>query len=157
MFDNSRVGDHGYVSNQSLNGMLRRALGTARPHVVWLALAVAIVVFGLRRATLASRGGQELLGICARSRSSGMIVSPVSWIHHLVWIVPVLAVLVGDGTDRRRVAAGRGDRRLFTLRLPYLGDNIPTGLASRVRSRRCCATPTASSASPRCSRSAARS
>ena len=57
----------------------------------------------------------------------GVLVSPVSWIHHLVWIVPVLAVLVGDATDRRRVRLAVVVAALFTLRLPYLGDNIPRG------------------------------
>src|SRR4029078_4602573 len=52
---------------------------------------------------------------------------PVSWIHHLVWIVPVLAVLIGDGTDRRRGTLAVWVASLFPIRLPCLGDTIPPG------------------------------
>jgi alpha-1,2-mannosyltransferase len=124
VFDNSRVGDLGYVSNQSMNGMLERAW-SAHAHALWIGLAVAVAVFGLRRAVLASRHGQELLGI-ALVALVGVLVSPVSWIHHLVWIVPVLAVLVGDATDRRRVVIAATAAALFTLRLPYLALSLPT-------------------------------
>ncbi len=127
VFDNGRVGSSGYVSNQSLNGMLARAFGSHVHllwHLVWFMLAAATAGFGLRRAALASRRGQELLGI-ALAALVGVLVSPVSWIHHLVWIAPVLAVLVGDATDRRRVTLAASIAMLFALRLPYLGDNIP--------------------------------
>jgi alpha-1,2-mannosyltransferase len=125
VFDNSRVGNSAYVSNQSLNGMLERALGS-HVQVVWFVLAGVVAAFGLRRAALASRRGQELLGI-ALTALVGVLVSPVSWIHHLVWIVPVLAVLVGNASDRRRVTLAISIATLFALRLPYLGDNIPRG------------------------------
>jgi alpha-1,2-mannosyltransferase len=125
VFDNSRVGSIGYVSNQSLNGMLVRAFGS-HVNVVWFVLATVVVAFGLRRAAIASRRGQELNGI-ALAALVGLLASPVSWIHHLVWIVPVLAVLVGNATDRRRVALAATIALLFALRLPYLGDNIPPG------------------------------
>jgi alpha-1,2-mannosyltransferase len=125
VFDNSRVGNTAYVSNQSLNGILERALGP-HVHVVWFVLAGALAVFGLRRAAVASRRGQELLGL-ALAALVGVLVSPVSWIHHLVWIVPVLAVLVGNAGDRRRVTLAVSIAMLFALRLPYLGDNIPPG------------------------------
>jgi alpha-1,2-mannosyltransferase len=96
----------------------------ARVDVIWLVVAAAVAVFGLRRAAVASRRGQESLGI-ALAALVGVLVSPVSWIHHLVWIVPVLAVLVGDATDRRRVTLAASIAMLFALRLPYLGDTIP--------------------------------
>jgi alpha-1,2-mannosyltransferase len=124
VFDNSRVGDLGYVSNQSINGMLERAW-SAHAHILWIALAAVVAVFGLRRAVLASRHGQEMLGI-AIVALVGVLVSPVSWIHHLVWIVPVLAVVVGDATDRRRVIIAASAAALFTLRLPYLALSLPT-------------------------------
>ena len=125
VFDNSRVGNTAYVSNQSLNGILERALGP-HVHVVWFVLAGAVAVFGLRRAAVASRRGQEFLGL-ALAALVGVLASPVSWIHHLVWIVPVLAVLVGNAAGRRRVTLAFSIATLFALRLPYLGDNIPPG------------------------------
>jgi alpha-1,2-mannosyltransferase len=127
IFDNSRVGNNAYVSNQSLNGMLRRALGSgAGTQIIWIVLVAAVVGFGLQRAALAHRRGDELLGMTLAALV-GILVSPVSWIHHLVWVVPALAVLIGDATDRRRVTLAVTLAALFTLRLPYLGDNIPAG------------------------------
>ncbi len=40
---------------------------------------------------------------------------------------PVVAVVVGDGTNRRRVAIAATSAALFTLRVPYLARSIPTG------------------------------
>jgi alpha-1,2-mannosyltransferase len=87
VFDNSGVGNTAYVSNQSLNGMLERALGP-HVHAVWFVLAGAVAVFGLRRAAVASRRGQELLGL-ALAALVGVLVSPVSWIHHLGDNIPL--------------------------------------------------------------------
>ena len=125
ILDNGRVGNPGYVNNQSLNGMLLRAIGSST-HVVWPVLAIGVAAFGLHRAARASRSGDEMLGI-ALTALVGLLVSPVSWVHHLVWIVAVLAVLIGDATNRRRVVFAVGVASLFMLRLPNLGDNIPPG------------------------------
>jgi alpha-1,2-mannosyltransferase len=128
VFDNSRVGNITYFSNQSLYGMARRALGahTGIALVLWLPLAAVVVGFGLRHAVLASRRGQELLGV-SMIALVGALVSPVSWVHHLVWIVPVLAVVIGDATDRRRVVLALSVAAWFVLRLPYLARSIPDG------------------------------
>jgi alpha-1,2-mannosyltransferase len=125
IFDNSRVGSNSYFSNQSLNGMLRRAFGS-HTQLLWVASGVVIAVVGLRYAVQASRRGQEMLGVCLVALV-GVLASPVSWVHHLVWIVPVLAVLVGDGTDRRRVALTLALAALFALKLPYLGESFDAG------------------------------
>ena len=43
----------------------------------------------------------------------------------MVWIVPVLALMLGRATDRRRVLLAVAVAVAFTVRLPYVGDNIP--------------------------------
>jgi alpha-1,2-mannosyltransferase len=125
LFDNSRVGSNSYFSNQSLNGMLRRALGS-HAQLLWIASGVVVAIVGLRYAVQASRRGQELLGVCLAALV-GILASPVSWVHHLVWIVPVLAVLLGDAIDRRRVALTLSLAAFFALRLPYLGESFDPG------------------------------
>jgi alpha-1,2-mannosyltransferase len=58
-----------------------------------------------------------------------VLVSPISWIHHLVWIVPVLAVILGAGRDPKRVVIAFLVAALFVARLPYFGhDELQTGL-----------------------------
>jgi alpha-1,2-mannosyltransferase len=89
----SRIGNVRYVGNQSLYGAIARLLGSpvaARPYE--LAVAAVVGVAGLLIAAWASRRGQEMVGIltCALT---GLLISPVSWSHHWVWIAPILVVL----------------------------------------------------------------
>jgi alpha-1,2-mannosyltransferase len=89
-----RLGNVAYVGNQSLYGALLRLCGTpaaAQPYQ--LAAVVVVGVGGLLLAAWASRRGQEIAGIllCALT---GLLVSPVSWSHHWVWVAPMLMVLV---------------------------------------------------------------
>jgi alpha-1,2-mannosyltransferase len=89
----SRVGNVGYVGNQSLYGASIRLLGSARAaHPYYLAAATVIGLGGLLVAAALSRRGHELAGVvtCALT---GLLVSPVSWSHHWVWMAPTLVLL----------------------------------------------------------------
>jgi alpha-1,2-mannosyltransferase len=83
----------GYVFNQSLHGLAVRTFGgTHWGDRVWLVLAAAALVAGLRLAALAHRRGEEALAmvLCA---FTAILISPISWTHHWVWVVPGLVVL----------------------------------------------------------------
>jgi alpha-1,2-mannosyltransferase len=88
LFLNSeRVGGVAYAGNQSVNGALVRLFGgvsQARP--AWLAAALLIGGGGLLLAAWASRRGEELLGI-ATCALTALLISPISWSHHWVWVV----------------------------------------------------------------------
>jgi alpha-1,2-mannosyltransferase len=105
LWDTDRVGDMSFISNQSLHGMIAR-LDPAQPSTLaWLALVAAALVFwGWRvRAAVAARdevGGLALTGVV------GALVSPVTWVHHLVWLIPALVLLVDHA-----YAAPAGSRR----------------------------------------------
>jgi alpha-1,2-mannosyltransferase len=107
--------DMGIVINQSLSGLLHRIGWDGA--VVWGVLAGAALVIGLVRARAAHRAGDELAAV-ALVGLAGLLVSPVSWIHHAVWIVPVTGVLLGDGRSRRQWIAWGGVVLVFLLRLP---------------------------------------
>jgi alpha-1,2-mannosyltransferase len=81
-----------HLDDQSLNGVILR-LTHAGPdaHEYWLVAAVVVGIAGLATAILASRRGYELLGLvtCA---ATGLLVSPISWSHHYVYVVPALAL-----------------------------------------------------------------
>jgi alpha-1,2-mannosyltransferase len=110
-----------FFTNQSLGGIFERdAFGPW--HLFWYASVVVIIAFGLWRAVAASRAGDELRGV-AITGLIGVLVSPISWIHHLVWIIPALAVIVGRGNDKRRIAVAFVVAGLFVARLPYVGYN----------------------------------
>jgi alpha-1,2-mannosyltransferase len=102
--DSSRPGAVIYASNQSLLGAIARLAGgsgPARPY--WLATALVVAVCGLLAAARTYRRGRELaaVSVCA---VTGLLVSPVSWDHHWVWIVPVF-VAVADAAWRHRSRA----------------------------------------------------
>ena len=88
-----------HLDNQSLNGVIPR-LTHAGPdaHAYWLVAAVVVGIAGLTTSILASRRGHELLGLvtCA---ATGLLVSPIAWSHHYVYVVPAL-VLAACGPRR---------------------------------------------------------
>ena len=88
-----------HLDNQSLNGVILR-LTHAGPdaHAYWLVAAVFVGISGLAISILASRRGHELLGLVACA-ATGLLVSPVTWSHHYVYVVPAL-VLVANGPRR---------------------------------------------------------
>jgi alpha-1,2-mannosyltransferase len=89
--------------NQSLAGALARAMHTADILPAWLPLAAVVAVAGLSLAAAASRRGDEALGfgLCA---VTGLLISPISWIHHWVLVIP--ALLVAGLTAARAYRAG---------------------------------------------------
>jgi alpha-1,2-mannosyltransferase len=88
-FDAGRVGSNSYISNQSLSGVLERFHHGVVAHSVYYGLDLVLVVAGLALAVWAYRRSSPLLGVlvCA---TVGMVVSPITWVHHMVWIIPIL-------------------------------------------------------------------
>ncbi len=96
LFDNvSRVGSATYVANQSLYGMITRFMRTLGPAVrpPWLICAVIIGITGLALAAWADRQGERLLAVSATALT-GLLVSPVSWSHHWVWMTVIAIALI---------------------------------------------------------------
>ncbi|HEY2576324.1 MAG TPA: glycosyltransferase 87 family protein [Streptosporangiaceae bacterium] len=95
------TGDVGSLVNQSLYAVIARAMGGATQATpVWLVVAVGVGVIGLAAAAALYRRGYPVEGwlTCA---ITGLLVSPISWDQHWVWVIPVLVVLV-----HRAVRAG---------------------------------------------------
>jgi alpha-1,2-mannosyltransferase len=93
--------------------------------------------YGLRVAVRASRNGNELAAIAAVGLLA-VLLSPVAWIHHLAWIAVVLAVIVGDGSNRRRVAIAVAVWAVFYLKIPWWGaglyrDGVPLLLTQPIQ------------------------
>ncbi|MGW7202316.1 glycosyltransferase 87 family protein [Streptomyces sp. NPDC054837] len=97
MWDTTRVGRLDYVSNQSLQGILAR-LG--EPDRAWWAAAVLLVLavwaVRARRATAAG----DWPAAIALTGLTACLISPITWVHHLVWLLPAFAVLVRAGHPR---------------------------------------------------------
>lgn len=97
LWDTDRVGRLAYVSNQSLQGILAR-LGVM-DRAVWA--GAVLVVLGIwawrtRRAVAAADWPTAF----ALTGATACLVSPITWVHHLVWLLPAFAVLVRTGHAR---------------------------------------------------------
>jgi alpha-1,2-mannosyltransferase len=94
---------------------------------VWAVLAAIVLVVGLWRAREAHVSGDELTAVSLVALA-GVLVSPISWVHHAVWIVPVTGVLLGDGRVRARWIAWGGTMLLFLADVPLWGRaGVPLG------------------------------
>ena len=108
--DPSRLGPNRGTSNQSLRGVLLRLVGTgALTTVLWVLLAGAVAVLGLRLARRFWLAGDSVAEV-ATVGLVAFLVSPVSWIHHLHWIVVVVFAVLGADPlrERARLWAGLG-------------------------------------------------
>lgn len=134
----TRVGQ-GFVSNQSISGELWRLVSPQQVNMYWLPLAVVIGCAGLFVGSRLSAHGLELDGIlvCAGTM---LLISPISWTHHYVWVVPAL-VLFTDRVLRMRAwwawgcyAAGVALFFAWLMRIDGFGHRdphaplVPTGL-----------------------------
>jgi hypothetical protein len=111
-YDTKRM-DAPYVGNQSIYGAAIRILDGASHVGAWyVLLPLATGVVGVAAATVFARRG-DWLSAAAVTGVTGLLVSPVSWTHHWVYVVPVLVVLARGGR-RDRIAAAFG-YTLFVL------------------------------------------
>ncbi|MFE9405913.1 glycosyltransferase 87 family protein [Streptomyces sp. NPDC006530] len=93
LFETGRVGKAWIVDNQSLQGALARLLHTPEPGVVWVAAAIVVGAAGL---WTARRDADERRALLV-SAFTALLISPISWSHHWVWCVPLIAVVVAEG------------------------------------------------------------
>jgi alpha-1,2-mannosyltransferase len=94
--DASRVGNPYFVLNQSLQGSLDRFAHREVSTAVIDGLGLIALVAGIALARWAWRDSSPFLGILVAA-TTGLVVSPITWEHHLVWAVPVLLWLACAG------------------------------------------------------------
>jgi alpha-1,2-mannosyltransferase len=54
----------------------------------------------------------------------GVLLSPVSWIHHFLVVVVVIGAIAADGRSPRRVAIAAGTAVFFALTIPWWGQSL---------------------------------
>lgn len=112
LYETGRVGKAWIVDNQSLRGLVARALGDPEPGLVWAVPAAAVAVAGL---VLAARARRDSHGILLTAFTA-LLICPISWTHHWVWCVPLLAVLLAEGRTRTAALVAL----VFTARTMWL-------------------------------------
>ena len=95
--DSSRVSaatGPAFVGNQSVRGLVLRTVGeNAVATRLWLLVAVAVGVAGLTLAVRAHRRDEEAVAVTVVAFTA-ILVSPISWSHHWVWVAVLVTVLV---------------------------------------------------------------
>jgi alpha-1,2-mannosyltransferase len=87
----------GTRGNQSLRGILTRLAGSvASGTAPWLVAAILVGIIGLLAAAALYRAGHPVPAMLACALT-GLLVSPLSWDHHWVWVAPGIALLVHLG------------------------------------------------------------
>jgi alpha-1,2-mannosyltransferase len=147
LWDTNRVGALGFISNQSLRGVVARSrwlsqLGSGHAaSMIWLLMVVVVLTIWAYRVRVALSAGDEVAGM-ALTGVTGCLVSPVTWIHHLVWLIPALVLLVDHGTARpvgslmRKVLLGTAVALyvLLSSRFVWFWERDPSGLTGFVGS-----------------------
>ena len=91
----------GTRGNQSLRGVATRLAGSVTSGTApWIVALILVVVVGLAAAAVLYRAGQPVPGMLACALT-GLLVSPLSWDHHWVWVAPGIALLAHLGARAR--------------------------------------------------------
>ncbi|WP_181035037.1 glycosyltransferase 87 family protein [Arthrobacter sp. B0490] len=94
--DTGRIGGEGYVDNLSVRGAILHFLGPDFPSTVpWLVVSLLLVAATSYVIRASARRRDRFLPMAMTSLLM-LLISPISWSHHWVWIVVVLAVLAGQ-------------------------------------------------------------
>jgi alpha-1,2-mannosyltransferase len=120
--DADRVGPVGTSFNQSWRGGISRILGHDAGYgpVVLIGIAVTAVLAVL--AWRAIGGAEDRLGAIVIVQLFGLLLSPISWTHHWVWLIPLMIWLL-HGPLRARLGArvlGWGWLALVVVGVPWL-------------------------------------
>ncbi|MEU4424590.1 glycosyltransferase 87 family protein [Actinoplanes sp. NPDC024001] len=118
LWDTNRVGLLYYLSNQSERGFLARLPIDTVESAVWLACVLATLGFWAWRV---SRAPDDVLGGLALTGVLGCLISPVTWIHHCVWLIPALIRCLDAGRPYLAISA----YVLMTSRLTWLWEKRP--------------------------------
>jgi alpha-1,2-mannosyltransferase len=91
----------GTRGNQSLRGALTRLAGSVTSGTApWIVALILVVIVGLASAAVLYRAGHPVPGMLACALT-GLLISPLSWDHHWVWVAPGIALLAHLGARAR--------------------------------------------------------
>ncbi|WP_262380646.1 glycosyltransferase 87 family protein [Nonomuraea sp. PA05] len=125
LLDPERLGANAATTNQSIRGMLIRLYLPQEwmTSLIWLVIVAVVGWFGFRGARDAYQRGDTLTAV-ALVGLMAVLLSPVAWIHHLAWVVVVLAAIVGDGRDPVRLRVAAGVWLYYVVPVPWWGSAL---------------------------------
>jgi len=122
--DASRIGPIGTSFNQSWRGGISRILGHDAGYgpLVLAGISVTAVLAVLAWRALGGDGGRDRLGSLLVVQLFGLLISPISWTHHWIWLLPLMIWLLNGPWRHRRGARelGWGWLGLTLVGVPWL-------------------------------------
>jgi alpha-1,2-mannosyltransferase len=127
LWDTNRVGVLSFLSNQSERGYLARLPIDQYADKIWLVCVLATLAVWVVRI---SRGRDDVMGGLALTGVVGCLISPVTWVHHCVWLIPALVVCVdyglsGTPKQRRLLYLAAAAYVVMTSRVTWLWEYRP--------------------------------
>lgn len=117
-----RIGVPSLRTNQNLTAVLARFdLGSHARVVLWAAAGVAVLILTVWAVRRLLRAQQPMLALMCVALF-GLVVSPVSWTHHWVWMVPTVLVtgLLAYQKRSTAMAFASGAGAVLMLSMPFL-------------------------------------
>jgi len=120
--DASRAGPIGTSFNQSWRGGISRILGHDAGYGPLVLAGIAITAVLALLAWRAIGGASGRLGAIVIVQLFGLLLSPISWTHHWVWLIPLMIWLLHGPLRERRGAQvlGWGWLALTVVGVPWL-------------------------------------
>lgn len=135
LLDPGRLGPNAGTSNQSLRGAMLRlwpgGASVAGPGAgfspAWLVVVLVVAACGFAVSRRLEQRG-ERVAVVAVVGMLAVLLSPVSWVHHVHWGIVVVGALLGDARRPVRVVAALVALATLLARLPWWGANaLATG------------------------------
>jgi alpha-1,2-mannosyltransferase len=99
-----RIGTATLNTNQNIAGALARlGLGEGPRFVLWTIACFAVLALAVWAARRALRADEPVLALVCVAMF-GLVVSPVSWSHHWVWVLPAMLVTLVAAYRHRHLA-----------------------------------------------------
>lgn len=88
LWDPQRVGGVAYLGNQSIQGAIWRLLGPGGRPILTYVLDAAVLAASMYAASRFGRS--DPLAAVLSIAIAGLLISPISWSHHWVWVAPLI-------------------------------------------------------------------
>lgn len=112
--DVERIGPVDGAVNTSWHGLWLRLLGdSTATTLIWVAVSAATLAIAAVRSGRLLRAGHSLTAATVMGLAT-VLASPVSWLHHAVWVVPLLGIVLDDARSLRRWAAALALAAVFS-------------------------------------------